>query len=160
MAPCLILLAFSACSSGTSEHDRNVIEYRLVVERTTPGAVSLQSPWSAPRRGPARSVFFLGEPPVVSDEDFRAVEAEIRDGRLRVSLEPTPSGAISLQTATGVNVGEQLALLLMGHVVSTPVIRDTIRGGNPIHVELAVDVLPIGLAAEIVAAAGDRWRMP
>ena len=68
----------------------------------------------------------------VSGEDLTGAQATFQDSQPVVSFSFNPVGAQRFGRVTQENVGENLAIVLDNEVISAPVIRDAILGGNGI----------------------------
>jgi preprotein translocase subunit SecD len=84
--------------------------------------------------------FLVKKVPTVSGKDLRMVRRGTDEwGNPAVSFSLGPDGADRFETATGENVGKQMAIILDGKVQSSPVINQRIQGDGIIQGNFTID---------------------
>jgi hypothetical protein len=144
-------LVISACSRdsqtthGLSSSVAPIIEFRLAYEAPRPGLQRIDHG--------VTSAFMEAEP-ILSNTDLEAVRAHVRNSGVIVQIDFEDKGAAKLRAATGRSVGNMMALLIDGRVVSLVTIADTIEGSSPTTV--AID-LPSEEADRLARAISRAW---
>ena len=113
-------------AAASSENAREEFEKR--VESIPGGIVSLADAESL--RDPTRRYYLLG-PSLVGGKDLIDAKPHYDNlGRIGVSLKFNSDGAKLFETATGNNVGKQIAIVLDAITFSAPVVQERIAGGE------------------------------
>ncbi|HLF59243.1 MAG TPA: protein translocase subunit SecD [Alphaproteobacteria bacterium] len=89
-------------------------------------------PESENQKGRGPGAYVVGKRVVVGGERLTDAQATFEQGRPVVSFRFDTAGGKRFGDATRDNVGKQLAIVLDGKVISAPVIREPILGGNGI----------------------------
>ncbi len=99
--------------------------------RVPPGSVLLPSAETGPNGQPARQ-YVVRRRVNVTGDTLTDAQPSFQDGHPIVSFSFDSQGARRFAETTRDNVGRQLAIVLDGKVISAPVIRSAILGGNGI----------------------------
>lgn len=138
-----LLVRFSGESAATGDLVRRLLrtvrlEFRMVDDGATPDSVPSGEEvlYEATMRGEAREIeeipYVVGRKPLLTGDIVKRATAAIDPytNEPVVSIELTPTGASAFAALTESAIGRRLAVVLNGHVISAPVIRERIEGGR------------------------------
>ena len=132
MMPALVVLTALVSSADPGEKSNTRIEFRIGESRPGAGLAEMRIP------GRDTNVYVHKEV-VLSDRDIAAAKAraaEISPGALRPQIDIvfTEKGKEKFARVTAAALGKHLAILLDGKLVSAPVVREQITGGQAVIV--------------------------
>jgi preprotein translocase subunit SecD len=129
------------------------IEMRLAKGAAGPGLVP------APVYGQGKTVY-VGSEPELSNAHVARVEAiKTRIGKgLILQVWLTKAGAKQIADVTAHHVGDSLAVLVNGVVVSVPIIRQTINPGTKRPFDIGVPLEP-EQTGRLARAVSETWRV-
>jgi preprotein translocase subunit SecD len=126
----IALLLLTACSLFSADPGAKpvpTLEFRPVVPKGTPNA----TPHVLKTRGENEDLFL--SPTIILDaSSVERAYATVEDDptRASITIELTAKGASDFAAYTRKNVGERIAMIVNGTIVTAPIIRDAIFGGS------------------------------
>jgi SecD-like export protein len=130
-------------STGATEPSAGAFQMRPVLEVLDPGASEASTcpasdgTCAAEHAGDARTVLEAGDgsryavgPAAVDETDVASAEPVEGTPTCSVSVQLTPEGTSALEELTSASMGDRLAIVVGGTVITTPTVNATISSGH------------------------------
>jgi preprotein translocase subunit SecD len=117
----LIAFAFVACDTAKEDSKRHTFEVRIAEDQP---AASL----TAKKDGVTGDTLYLHAETIINQSHIKETDISRMNDYYVVNIYLTEEGGKRMQLATSDNIEKRAAMLLDDEIISSPIIRDTIKG--------------------------------